>query len=203
MKGGSVSIWLIRLITASTLGIFLWRACHQWLEQPSLTLTLVIAGELVTLSIYLSARMSKHAKIRPIALVSTLFGTFFFYFVVLEQGQVLTPIWISAFLQIFGIVWQIASKLSLGRSFGLLPANRGVVTRGTYRVVRHPIYLGYLIGHTGFLLASFSWYNLLLFMAMYFFQGLRVWEEERLLKDDPTYREYMLRTRYRLVPGII
>ena len=36
-------------------------------------------------------------------------------------------------------------KLSLGRSFGLMPANRGVVSTGMYRLVRHPIYLGYLV----------------------------------------------------------
>jgi hypothetical protein len=30
---------------------------------------------------------------------------------------------------------------------------------GPYRLVRHPIYFGYLIGHVGFLLANFSWRN--------------------------------------------
>ena len=31
-----------------------------------------------------------------------------------------------------------------------MPANRGVVSTGLYRLVRHPIYLGYLITHAGF-----------------------------------------------------
>jgi protein-S-isoprenylcysteine O-methyltransferase Ste14 len=47
----------------------------------------------------------------------------------------------------------------LGRSFGLLPAQRGLVVVGPYRFVRHPIYFGYLIGHIGFLLVNFSWRN--------------------------------------------
>src|SRR5512141_432349 len=44
-----------------------------------------------------------------------------------------------------GLAIVIAGKLTLGRSFGLMPANRGVVSSGVYRFVRHPIYLGYLL----------------------------------------------------------
>ena len=40
--------------------------------------------------------------------------------------------------------------MALGRSFGVAPANRGIVVRGPYSFVRHPIYTGYLITHTGF-----------------------------------------------------
>ena len=36
------------------------------------------------------------------------------------------------------------------RSFGLMPANRGIVCTGLYRAVRHPIYAGYLVTHIGF-----------------------------------------------------
>ena len=53
----------------------------------------------------------------------------------------------------------IAGKLSLGRSFGLIPANRGVVSTGVYRFVRHPIYLGYLITHVGFVVANPTMWN--------------------------------------------
>ena len=50
-----------------------------------------------------------------------------------------------------GLLVVIAGKLSLGGSFGLLPANRGVMDRGLYRVIRHPIYLGYMLTHLPFL----------------------------------------------------
>jgi protein-S-isoprenylcysteine O-methyltransferase Ste14 len=39
----------------------------------------------------------------------------------------------------------IHARLSLGLSIGLVPADRGIVTRGVYRFVRHPIYTGLLI----------------------------------------------------------
>lgn len=197
------SQYVLRTLTAAALGIFLWRATQQWLTTPTLTLSLVIIGEVVTLAIYLSARPSRESRVNFTAVISTLAATFFFYFVVLRQGAVLAPLWLTATLQIFAILWQLASKLSLGRSFGLLPANRGIVTRGTYRIVRHPIYFGYLLGHASFLIASFTWYNLWLMCALYFFQVLRIVEEERLLKADPAYRQYMSQTKYRLLPGII
>lgn len=190
-------------MTAATLCIFLWRAAGQWIESPTLTLSLVIIGEVVTLSIYLAARPASTSRVGFIPIVSTLVATFFFYVVILEPGIALAPLWLTASLQIVAVLWQIASKISLGRSFGLLPANRGIVTHGTYRVVRHPIYLGYFVGHMAFLLASFSSSNLYLFACLYFFQGLRIREEEKVLIQDPAYASYAERTRYRLIPGVI
>jgi protein-S-isoprenylcysteine O-methyltransferase Ste14 len=35
-----------------------------------------------------------------------------------------------------------------------MPANRGVVSTGLYRLVRHPIYMGYLITHAAFVAAN-------------------------------------------------
>lgn len=202
MKASSATTFVIRLLTVAALSIFLWRAFHQWIQLPTLTLTLVVIGEIVTISIYLAARTAREGSFAPIAVISTLAATFFFYFVSLRQGDVIAPLAVTATLQIGGIVWQIMSKISLGRSFGLLPANRGVVTRGAYKVVRHPIYLGYLANYVGFLLASYSHYNLCLFSALVFFQILRILEEEKLLKRDPQYLAYMSRTRFRLIPGV-
>ena len=196
-------MWTLRLATAGALLVFLVRAVDQWQRAPTLTLTLVIIGELVTLSIYLSARTAARSSFAPIAVVSTLVATFFFYLVVLSPGLVLAPLWLTASMQVAGILWQIYAKLSLGRSFGLLPANRGIVTHGAYGLVRHPIYLGYFVSHMGFLLGSFSWYNLWLFAVLYFFQYLRILEEEKLLAADAEYSAYMQKIKYKLLPGII
>lgn len=193
---------LLKIATSLAICIFLSRAIEAWLNKPSLTLTLLIAGELVTLAIYLANRKSMQSSFGLIPTISTLVGTFGIAIILLDSHQALAPLYITSSLQIIAIIWQIASKISLGRSFGLLPANRGVVTRGTYKLVRHPIYLGYLAGHIAFLLASFSWYNLAIFSAIYFFQGLRIWEEERVLSNDFSYVQYKQKVRYRLVPGL-
>src|SRR5512133_1092983 len=37
------------------------------------------------------------------------------------------------------------SLLSIGKCFGIAPADRGLIMRGPYRWVRHPMYLGELV----------------------------------------------------------
>src|SRR5262245_35501907 len=61
---------------------------------------------------------------------------------------------LTATISAIGLLIVVASKITLGRSFGLAPANRGVVARGPYTFVRHPIYAGYLITHVAFLIAN-------------------------------------------------
>ena len=45
----------------------------------------------------------------------------------------------TAFVSCLGLALVITAKLTLGRSFGLVPANRGVVVSGPYEFMRHPI----------------------------------------------------------------
>ena len=47
-------------------------------------------------------------------------------------------------LLVAGLLFAIASVAFLGRCFGVLPDVRGLVMRGPYRLVRHPLYLGEL-----------------------------------------------------------
>jgi protein-S-isoprenylcysteine O-methyltransferase Ste14 len=54
---------------------------------------------------------------------------------------------VTAMLSGIGLILVVLGKMTLGRSFGVAPANRGVVVRGPYSLVRHPIYTGYLITH--------------------------------------------------------
>lgn len=105
-------------------------------------------------------------------------------------------------LQLFGTGFQLYGKVALGRSFGIVAANRGVVSSGPYRLVRHPIYLGYLVTHAGFLLSNASARNAAIYAAAYVFQLARIHAEERILGQDGSYREYLRSVRYRLIPGL-
>ena len=105
-------------------------------------------------------------------------------------------------MQLTGLLLTTAGLLSLNRSYAIVPANRGIKTGGMYRLVRHPLYLGYLISDTGLLINQFSLWNLyvvgtaaLLFIA-------RIHYEEKFLLQDAAYRDYCDATRYRLIPGI-
>src|SRR5215467_1336419 len=59
-------------------------------------------------------------------------------------------------LQLIGLVVAIVSLLALGRSFGFVAADRGLVTRGPYAVIRHPLYAAYVVIQAGYLLQSIS-----------------------------------------------
>ena len=48
---------------------------------------------------------------------------------------------IGTYLQLAGAAFALMSLFTIRRSFGLVAANRGVVTAGPYGLVRHPIYL--------------------------------------------------------------
>ena len=103
---------------------------------------------------------------------------------------------------LIGLYVQISAKVILGRSFGLIAANRGIKVAGPYRIVRHPIYAGYTIIHVGFLLAFPSVWNLVLYSTQLVVQVARLLREEFILNQDQSYRDYAVRVRYRLVPMI-
>lgn len=105
-------------------------------------------------------------------------------------------------LQIFGAVLAIVATTFLGRSFGIVAANRGVKTDGAYRIVRHPIYASYLFGFAGYYLSSISIWNAAVLIISMAFQIKRIHAEESVLTRDPVYRDYAERVRYRLIPYI-
>ncbi|HXW05810.1 MAG TPA: methyltransferase [Vicinamibacterales bacterium] len=114
----------------------------------------------------------------------------------------LAPEAFTVALSICGLSVVIAGKLSLGRSFGLMPANRGIVCSGLYRLVRHPIYMGYLMTHVGFLAAHPSVNNIVLLATADIALLARAVCEERTLARDPGYRAYQQRVRWRVAPGL-
>lgn len=103
-------------------------------------------------------------------------------------------------IQLLGVICASYSLLMLGRSFGVVAANRGVRTRGAYRVVRHPAYASYLIVNIGYLLENPTLFNLAVVIISTGFQLLRITKEEEFLGQDPAYGAYRERVRYRLVP---
>ena len=118
------------------------------------------------------------------------------------SGAALASDSLTIVISALGLVIVVIGKLSLGRSFGLAPANRGVISTGVYRFVRHPIYLGYLITHVGFVVANPANWNLLVLAAADVALLLRAVCEEQTLALDGAYREYMQRVRWRILPGI-
>lgn len=105
-------------------------------------------------------------------------------------------------LQLAGLILVIASLLALGRSFGFVAADRGVVTRGPYAAVRHPVYASYLVIQTGYVAQATSWRNLVVLSVATMCNIGRILAEERILSASPAYQDYRQRVRFRLLPGL-
>jgi protein-S-isoprenylcysteine O-methyltransferase Ste14 len=117
-------------------------------------------------------------------------------------GGALAPEVMTVMVSALGLLIVIAGKLSLGRSFGLMPANRGVVSTGLYRIVRHPIYMGYLFTHVAFLAAYPSVQNVLMLVVADIALLVRAVCEEETLSKDAAYCDYKQKVRWRVVPGL-
>jgi protein-S-isoprenylcysteine O-methyltransferase Ste14 len=103
-------------------------------------------------------------------------------------------------LQLLGWGLAVVCLSTLGRSFGLVAANRGIVTRGPYRLVRHPIYSCYLLTQAGYLLEDPTTRNSVVIFGTIFFQLVRIRTEEQCLEQDAGYVAYRSRVRWRLIP---
>ena len=114
----------------------------------------------------------------------------------------LVPDAATAAISGLGLIVVLIGKITLGRSFGLVPANRGVVVAGPYSLVRHPIYTGYLITHVAFLLAHPSALNVAIIAITDTALVVRALVEERVLRGDASYRSYCRRVSWHLVPGL-
>jgi protein-S-isoprenylcysteine O-methyltransferase Ste14 len=99
-------------------------------------------------------------------------------------------------------LWLLVSVLALGRCFGVLPEARGLVTRGPYRIVRHPVYLGELGASAGLALTAPSLANALVLAALVIAQLVRMgYEEQALASAFPEYASYAASTP-RLLPRV-
>ncbi len=78
-----------------------------------------------------------------------------------------------------------------------------VITRGPYRIIRHPMYLGLIVMVSGWPLLLGSLWAYIPMITIAVLVVFRTAFEDRTLKQRlPGYAEYAARTRYRLVPGV-
>ena len=119
-----------------------------------------------------------------------------------EPGVTLISPLLGNSVAIVSAIIIVYSLLSLGRNIGFVPAQRGLVTRGAYHFVRHPIYTGTFISLLAFVLRAFSPLNLAIAMALIASLMLRGLVEENFLREDPAYAAYLAEVRWRWLPGI-
>jgi len=160
------------------------------------------------LAVAVTLFMVRRAPIVPLQRIRdgvvALLGTF-----AMSLVAMVSPMWqdplvnlVSAGLLVAGIGFTVVALLCLGRCLGIFPEARGLVTRGPYRFVRHPVYLGEMVSGLGMLLPVATPYTVAVYAAFCGIQYWRAVNEERVLcLAFPEYEAYKRRT-WRILPGV-
>ena len=192
---------LSRVLPATYFAIICYGFWRNFLQTGKWTSLLWLVSEGMVVLLLVFRRESRRLSRRPWDWLVALGGSFA-VLLVRPTAAAVAPESVGVALLLAGTVFEVYGKVYLGRSFGIVAADRGIVVGGPYRIVRHPIYLGYLATHVGFLLANWSPRNIALYIVIYFFQISRILAEERILREDESYRAYCQRVRYRVIPFI-
>jgi protein-S-isoprenylcysteine O-methyltransferase Ste14 len=107
---------------------------------------------------------------------------------------------LSLIIILFGIY--LSATISLGSKCSNL-TNRGTVSRGPYKFIRHPAYTTKIIAWwlmTLPVMNLFIFFNMMMWTIIYIVRAIK--EEDHLLQDQE-YKNYYLKTPYRFIPKII
>ena len=198
-----VAEWCARVIVTLMFGVLCVNILNEFMRTGHLTGLMLLVSESLVIVLTLARRpASRVDRSIPAAIVT----------VVSVAGPplmnadgdlaALAPDLLTATVSALAILLIVSGKVTLGRSFGLVPANRGVVVAGPYAAVRHPIYAGYLVAHAAFLAAHPSAWNIVVLALADGALVVRALMEERVLANDVSYRAYCTRVHWHLMPGI-
>lgn len=191
-----------KALVASFMALLALRLVPQAIATISPPILLLLLSESIVVLFILLRRPTNDISRRPSDWALGLAGTLLPLTAIAPEGTPIAPIALCASLMATGFLLQLWAKLTLRRSFGVVAANRGVKASGPYRLVRHPMYAGYALTHIGFLLSGPALWNLAIYGATLCIAVRRILAEERVLREDATYRTLAGKVRYRLVPGL-
>jgi protein-S-isoprenylcysteine O-methyltransferase Ste14 len=194
--------WVERLLVLALYGWLVARILGHYLAEGNVANLLLLPSEGLVVVFMLIRRQATEVSRSPAEWLMAFAVTCSVLLASPGNGLALVPPAAGGFVLLIGIVVQVHAKIALGRSFGCVPAHRGLKRSGPYQLVRHPMYAGYLLSHAAFLAMNLSAWNMAVYAVCYGLQIPRLLAEERLLSGDPRYRAYQDAVRYRLIPGV-
>jgi protein-S-isoprenylcysteine O-methyltransferase Ste14 len=190
------------LVGAGSAAVFAYSFLHFYLQTHRPIGILFFTQQMLVTLAYLVRRPAVRVTRRLDDWLLAFAGTFVGVLFRPDGAHPPWGVWTGLVLQCVGVALAVTCILSLGRSFGFAAADRGVVTRGPYLVVRHPMYASYLVLGCGYLLQSQSPTNAVILLIATLCNAGRALAEERLLATNADYLAYRRRVRSRIIPGI-
>lgn len=190
------------LVGAGSAAVFSYSFLHYYIQTHRLIGIVFFAQQTLVALAYLVRRPARLVTRRLDDWLLAFTGTFIGVLFRPEGEHPTWGIWTGTVLQLAGVAIAATCILTLGRSFGFAAADRGVVTRGAYTVVRHPMYASYLLLDSGYLLQSLSVRNGAVLVFGTLCNAGRALAEERLLANNTDYLTYRRRVRRRIIPGV-
>ncbi|HUW32401.1 MAG TPA: methyltransferase, partial [Planctomycetota bacterium] len=150
---------LVNPVLALMWALFAASTYLAWRQTHSVVALLLFFVNTLFAVLFVSRRSSRAVSENPKDWMVTAATILLSFTLRVKPVSVLPLIAVSQAVQAVSVTIILFSLWALGRSFGLIPANRGVKTGGMYHYVRHPLYAGELLFYLGFLVGNFSVFN--------------------------------------------
>ncbi|MBU2675884.1 MAG: isoprenylcysteine carboxyl methyltransferase [Gammaproteobacteria bacterium] len=179
---------------------FAFANAKSFVAEPRLSVLLIVLMETIAAVFLIIRRDPDETEHSWQTWTTTTFGTL--APTLFRPTDATADLIVGDILQVGGFALQIAALLYLSRSFGLLPAYRGIKSSGLYSWVRHPLYSAYVISFIGYWINNQSLANAAVAVFGTAFLVMRIYCEEALLLKYKDYSRYADRTRWRLIPAV-
>ncbi|HEX4078144.1 MAG TPA: methyltransferase [Rhizomicrobium sp.] len=200
------SPWLDRLVALAACVPFAWTLRHE-MRAFGFNFAWIVtnANFILLVATMLIRRAPSRVTPQPLYWLLAFVATYWLFIAgrFATTGLPLAPAWVIFALSLASCAISVWARLSLGRSIGLVPAHRGLVTKGAYRYMRHPIYTGIYLSYLALALQNYSPANAAIFAVGAGLFMIKSFVEEDFLRQDAEYASYMIRVPWRWLPFVV